>query len=66
MRAPHCALLHDRVQVASVMDYGCFVTIGEGIEALVHVSEMAEERVSKPDAVVKVGQDVQVCARVPP
>ena len=51
-----------RVQVASVMDYGCFVTIAEGIEALVHVSEMAEERVSKPDAVVKVGQDVQVRA----
>lgn len=47
-------------QVTSVMDYGCFVTISEGVEALVHVSEMSEERVSKPEAVVKVGDEVQV------
>jgi small subunit ribosomal protein S1 len=46
--------------VASVQDYGCFVSLNEDVDALVHVSEMAEERVSSPSAVVKVGQEVQV------
>uniref|UniRef100_A0A6U4JK95 S1 motif domain-containing protein n=1 Tax=Hemiselmis andersenii TaxID=464988 RepID=A0A6U4JK95_HEMAN len=47
-------------KVASVQDYGCFVSLNDDVDALVHVSEMAEERVSSPSAVVKVGQDVQV------
>jgi len=47
-------------KVASVQDYGCFVSLNDDVDALVHVSEMSEERVSSPSAVVKVGQEVQV------
>jgi ribosomal protein S1 len=48
-------------KVASVMDYGCFVSIGEdSTDALVHVSQMSEERVESPEKFVKVGQEVQV------
>jgi len=46
-------------KVASVMDYGCFVSLNDDVDALVHVSEMSDERVNAQDF-VKVGQDVQV------
>ena len=45
--------------VTSVQDYGAFVDIG-GIEGLVHVSELAWDRVSKPQDLLKSGDAVQV------
>ena len=46
--------------VVSVMDFGAFVQIMPGKDGLVHVSEMAEERVNKPSDVVKEGDKVTV------
>jgi len=46
--------------VASVTDYGAFVTIAEGVDGLVHVSQLSEERVESASKFVKVGQEVQV------
>ncbi len=45
--------------VTSVQEYGAFVDIG-GIEGLVHVSELAWDRVSKPGDLLKSGDKVQV------
>lgn len=45
--------------VASVTDFGCFVTIAEGVDALVHVSQMGEERNIVPSKFVSVGQEVE-------
>ena len=45
--------------VTRVADFGAFVRIGE-IEGLVHVSEMAEHRVSAPQDVVVPGEEVYV------
>jgi small subunit ribosomal protein S1 len=45
--------------VTSVQDYGAFVDIG-GVEGLVHVSELAWDRVSKPQDLLKSGDSVQV------
>ena len=45
--------------VTSVQDYGAFVDIG-GIEGLVHVSELAWDRVSKPGDLLRQGDKVQV------
>jgi small subunit ribosomal protein S1 len=45
--------------VTSVQDYGAFVDIG-GVEGLVHVSELAWDRVSKPQELLKSGDAVQV------
>jgi small subunit ribosomal protein S1 len=45
--------------VTSVQDYGAFVDLG-GIEGLVHVSELAWDRVSKPQDLLKAGDKVQV------
>jgi small subunit ribosomal protein S1 len=45
--------------VTSVQDYGAFVDLG-GVEGLVHVSELAWDRVSKPQDLLKGGDAVQV------
>ena len=42
------------------MAFGAFVEIYEGIEGLVHISELANRHVERPDEVVSVGQQVQV------
>jgi small subunit ribosomal protein S1 len=45
--------------VTSIRDFGAFVDLG-GVDGLVHISELSWTRVSNPNAVVRVGQDVQV------
>jgi small subunit ribosomal protein S1 len=45
-------------KVTNVTDFGAFVELEEGIEGLVHVSEISREKVEKPSDVVKVGETV--------
>jgi small subunit ribosomal protein S1 len=45
-------------KVTSVTDFGAFVELEEGIEGLVHVSEISREKVEKPSDVLKVGDTV--------
>ncbi|MGC4114700.1 MAG: 30S ribosomal protein S1 [Myxococcales bacterium] len=47
-------------KVTKVTDFGAFVEIEAGIEGLVHVSEMREERVENPRDVVKEGDEIDV------
>jgi small subunit ribosomal protein S1 len=47
-------------KVTKVTDFGAFVEIEPGIEGLVHVSELKEERVENPRDVVQEGQEVEV------
>lgn len=47
-------------KVTRVADFGAFVELEAGLEGLVHVSEIAKQRVASPSAVVKPGQDVRV------
>ena len=42
-------------KVTNVTDFGAFVELEEGIEGLVHVSEISHEKVEKPSDVLKVG-----------
>lgn len=46
--------------VTNVVDFGAFVQLEEGLEGLVHISEMAEERVQHPRQLVEVGERVRV------
>jgi len=46
--------------VRRVVDFGAFVEILPGNEALLHVSEMAHERVEMPSDVVKEGDEIDV------
>ena len=42
------------------MPFGAFVRVDDGIEGLVHISELAERHVEIPEQVVQVGSDVMV------
>jgi small subunit ribosomal protein S1 len=46
--------------VVRTTDFGAFVKLDEGVEGLVHISELANQRVNKVEDVVKVGQEVEV------
>lgn len=45
-------------EVTSVPDFGVFVRLEEGVEGLIHVSQLSTERVDKPSALFKVGDPV--------
>ncbi len=47
-------------KVTKVTDFGAFVEIEPGIEGLVHVSELRDERVENPRDVVKEGDEIDV------
>jgi small subunit ribosomal protein S1 len=46
-------------KVTSIADFGVFVEIEEGIEGLVHVSQLSSERVDKPSSLFKPGDQVE-------
>ncbi|MGD8375593.1 MAG: 30S ribosomal protein S1 [Acidobacteriota bacterium] len=46
-------------KIVRLTDFGAFVELAEGIEGLVHVSELSEERIEDPAKAFKVGQAIQ-------
>lgn len=46
--------------VTKLVTFGAFVDLGEGVEGLVHISEMAKQHVDQPSQVCSVGDRVQV------
>lgn len=46
--------------VESLMPYGAFISLGDGLNGLVHVSQICERRIKKPSEVLKEGQRVKV------
>ncbi|HEX7720109.1 MAG TPA: 30S ribosomal protein S1 [Woeseiaceae bacterium] len=48
-------------KITNIADYGCFVEIEEGVEGLVHVSEMDwTNKNGNPSKVVQIGEEVEV------
>ena len=47
-------------KVENLKDYGAFIRLANGLSGLVHVSQISDKRVTSPEKVLKVGQDVQV------
>ncbi|MEZ6118056.1 MAG: 30S ribosomal protein S1 [Pirellulaceae bacterium] len=48
-------------KVVNVMTYGAFVKLEEGIEGLVHISEMSwTKRISHPNELVQIGDEIEV------
>ena len=47
-----------RGKVTRFTSFGVFVELGEGLEGLCHISELADERVEKPEDVVKIGEEL--------
>jgi len=46
--------------VQKVVPYGAFVRIGEGLNGLIHISELSSQLVKNPEDIVKVGDEVDV------
>ena len=46
--------------VTKIANFGVFVELESGLEGLLHVSEIADQKIEKPEDVLKVGQDVEV------
>ena len=47
-------------KVTKVVPFGSFVTIGKGVEGLVHVSEISLEKVDSPELALAIGETVKV------
>ncbi len=47
-------------RVTKLVPFGCFIQVAEGIEGLVHISEMDVHHVELPDQVVSVGDELWV------
>ena len=47
-------------RVTKLMDFGAFVEIAPGVEGLIHVSEVAHQRIDTPAQVLSVGEVLQV------
>ncbi len=45
-------------KVARMTDFGAFIELEAGVDALLHVSQISKEHVEKPSDVLKVGQEV--------
>ncbi len=46
------------VTITKLTEFGAFAELVEGVEGLIHISELSEERVEKPAEVVRPGQSV--------
>ena len=47
-------------KVARMTDFGAFVELSDGVDGLLHVSQIAKERINKPSDVLSIGQEVEV------
>jgi len=45
-------------KVARMTDFGAFVELEPGVDALLHVSQISKEHVEKPSDVLKAGQEI--------
>ncbi|MCM1105819.1 MAG: 30S ribosomal protein S1 [Blautia sp.] len=46
-------------KVARMTDFGAFVELAPGVDALLHVSQISHDHVEKPSDVLKIGQEVE-------
>src|SRR2546423_14124389 len=47
-------------KVTKITNFGVFVELEAGLEGLLHVSELADEKVDNPEDVVKAGDEIEV------
>ena len=45
--------------VARMTDFGAFVQLEEGVDALLHVSQISKEHIEKPSDVLAIGQEIE-------
>ena len=47
-------------KVTKITNFGVFVGLQDGLEGLLHISELADHKVENPEDVVKVGEEIEV------
>lgn len=48
-----------KVKIVSMTAYGAFANIIEGIDGLIHISQISHDRIAKPQDVLTIGQEVE-------
>ena len=48
------------VKIVSLMPFGAFAEIADGVDGLIHISQIAQQKIGKPADVLEVGQVVDV------
>lgn len=46
-------------KVARMTDFGAFVELENGVDALLHISQISKEHIEKPSDVLKIGQEIE-------
>ena len=46
--------------VTKITNFGVFIGLEDGLEGLLHISELSEEKIEDPETVVKVGDEIEV------
>jgi len=49
-----------KVKIVNLMPFGAFANIVDGVDGLIHISQLSDKRIGKPADVVKVGDEVDV------
>jgi small subunit ribosomal protein S1 len=47
-------------KVTKLTNFGVFIELEQGLEGLLHISELAEQKVESPEEIVKVGDEIEV------
>ena len=47
------------VRILKFMPFGAFAEIIPGVDGLIHISQIADRRIAKPDEVLEIGQEVE-------
>lgn len=45
--------------ISAVTNFGVFISFGEGMEGLIHISELAWQRIESPEKIYKVGESIR-------
>ena len=49
-----------KAKIVSIMPFGAFAEVADGVDGLIHISRLSLEKVAKPEDVVSIGQEVDV------
>src|SRR5213078_2393093 len=47
-------------KVTKLTNFGVFIELEPGLEGLLHISELADQKVESPEEVVKIGDEIEV------
>jgi small subunit ribosomal protein S1 len=45
-------------KITNLVPFGVFLELEEGVEGLIHISQLSEEKIEKPESIVKVGDEI--------